>query len=472
MRVLLLFALTALVVVSTGCTHLALERRTIQQASTLSDLQYQQVLDNLAMFACNPEAMPWHVKLGGGTVQIADQGSGGFTADIATALGGEPTRLFPSAGVQRGILNQWDVEPATDAEELELLRLAYLKATDPANPDLDAQIYKTIGELSVRFDILPKRETLIQIFARNSTYERISERQNILTMDLSQLILEQAEIASKLPEAAAAETLAKAAVDARLKQVTEKQKAVKDAQDPKQLAKAGEELKLALKQLENEKGALAEEQNTLAVALGEKGHLEKQANNLTEKVEQLRAEEVGLQETAQLVKQLKAGANLQVYGGSQAVTRVQQPKGFQLQNIREQIEALAGKKEKPADQKSLLLAAILFALDSYVPSAELREATQRNVGLIAQAEDKVRKLEELVEKFNSPWLACGKKDDVPKCACHAGRHCSCTGDCQVWVMPEQLGTLREFTLIVLALAPVEKQELFPSGGAAFSPSLR
>jgi hypothetical protein len=470
MRILLLFALTALVVASTGCTHLALERRTIQQASTLTDLQYQQVLDNLAMFACNPESMPWHIKLGGGTVQIADQGSGGFTADIATALGGEPTRLLPSAGVQRGILNQWDVEPVADAEELELLRLAYLKATDPANPDLDARIYKTIGELSVRFDILPKRDTLNQIFARNSTGERISERQEKLCEDLSQLIVDQVKIVAKLAEAATAETLAKAAVDARLKQVTESQKAVKDAQNPTQLETARQGLEQALKDLD--KDALAIEQNTLALALGEQGRLEKQAAHLTEKLAQLRTEEVGLQETAQLVKQLKAGANLQVYGGSQAVTRVQQPKGFQLQNIREQIEALAGKKEKPADQKSLLLAAILFALDSYVPSAELREATQRNVGLIAQAEDKVRKLEELVEKFNSPWLACGKKDDVPKCACYAGRHCSCTGDCQVWVMPEQLGTLREFTLIVLALAPVEKQELFPSGGAAFSPSLR
>ncbi|MBX9582077.1 MAG: hypothetical protein K2X87_17365 [Gemmataceae bacterium] len=61
---------------------------------------------------------------------------------------------------------------------------------------------------------------------------------------------------------------------------------------------------------------------------------------------------------------------------------------------------------------------------------------------------------------------------MPKCACYVGRHRGCTGECQVWVMPDQLGTLREFTLIVLALAPVEKQELFPSRGAAFSPSLR
>lgn len=38
-------------------------------------------------------------------------------------------------------------------------------------------------------------------------------------------------------------------------------------------------------------------------------------------------------------------------------------------------------------------------------------------------------------------------------------------------MPEQLGKLREFTLVVLALAPVDKQDLFPSG-AAFTPSIR
>ncbi|MEO2088158.1 MAG: hypothetical protein ABGY75_01500, partial [Gemmataceae bacterium] len=93
MRPVLLIAAVAMCC-GLGCTHTALERRTVKQASTLTDLQYQQVLDNMAMFACNPDTMPWHLKLKGGLVQIADQGSGGFAADIAAATGGEVTRLL------------------------------------------------------------------------------------------------------------------------------------------------------------------------------------------------------------------------------------------------------------------------------------------------------------------------------------------------------------------------------------------
>jgi hypothetical protein len=51
---------------SAGCTSVRLGQRTIHQASTLPELQYQQVLDNLAQFAANPSALPWHVKFSPG----------------------------------------------------------------------------------------------------------------------------------------------------------------------------------------------------------------------------------------------------------------------------------------------------------------------------------------------------------------------------------------------------------------------
>jgi hypothetical protein len=43
----------------TGCSTTArLRQRTINQGSTLPELQYQQVLSNLAQFAVNPSALP------------------------------------------------------------------------------------------------------------------------------------------------------------------------------------------------------------------------------------------------------------------------------------------------------------------------------------------------------------------------------------------------------------------------------
>lgn len=51
-------ALIAILVCQSGCTSVRLRQRTIHQGSTLPELQYQQVLNNLAQFATNPAALP------------------------------------------------------------------------------------------------------------------------------------------------------------------------------------------------------------------------------------------------------------------------------------------------------------------------------------------------------------------------------------------------------------------------------
>ena len=53
-------ALLLLGVLSTlsGCTHLALQNHTVRTTDTLADLQFQQVLDNVARFHDNPDTVP------------------------------------------------------------------------------------------------------------------------------------------------------------------------------------------------------------------------------------------------------------------------------------------------------------------------------------------------------------------------------------------------------------------------------
>lgn len=439
--------LVVLLIAITGCTHIALERRTVKQASTLTDLQYKQVLDNLAMFACNSEAMPWHVKLKGGLVQITDQGSSGFGADIAAAVSGDVTRLLPAVSAERGVVGQWELDPTAEPEELDLLRLAYRKATDPTNSEIAAEIDKAIGELSVQFDVLPKPDTLFRIFSANMAAEKIRKRLDELKELIPNLHLELASV-PPAPE----------------KEIEAAKKAVATAREAIINAKTQNEKKEA-------EAALTKAIGELAKAQDQKGASEMRTADLEGKLDQLRREEVGLREMLRLVTApIQLTSTQYATGASPITSRVGSV--IAPQNVLEKLFGSSGKKDTPADQKTLLLTAVSFALDSYVPSPELREATQRNVGLVAQAEDKIRKLEHLVEMFNTPWLKCGKKHDIPKCACYVGQYCDCVGVRHVWVMPEQLGTLREFTLIVLALAPIEKQELFPSRGAAFSPSLR
>lgn len=401
MRNLFRFFLCASLTATVGCTHLALERRTVKQASTLTDLQYQQVLDNLAMFACNPEAMPWHAKLKSGTVQIADQGSGGFSADIAAATGGEVTRLIPATGAERGILNQWDVDPTSEAEELEQLTLAYRKAIDPTNPQINDDIDEVIGELCIRFDILPKLETMQRIFVQKHVRYRIS-------------------------------------------------RAITDSKEIKNCTNN----KMRQEQIEQQIVEL---------------------NDIDCLVEKVLGPELATVSAAEPVvdsQQLKVQTS--VPAGSTWHGAFVPPSPVAMRTDSLLLEGLFGQSGKPrlSSQKEQLLTALQIATDlGYVPPSDLHEATRRNVGLIAQAEDKIKKLQDLVERFNTPWLSCGSKQEMPNCVCYVGRHCGCTGECYVWVMPEQLGKLREFTLVVLALAPVDKQDLFPSG-AAFTPSFR
>ena len=50
--------LIGLLPILSGCTHIALRKDTVRTTNTLADLQFQQVLDNVARFHCNPDTVP------------------------------------------------------------------------------------------------------------------------------------------------------------------------------------------------------------------------------------------------------------------------------------------------------------------------------------------------------------------------------------------------------------------------------
>lgn len=106
-----------------GCTTGRLRQRTINQGSTLPELQYQQVLGNLALFAVNPAALPWHVNLREGTTQITDSATGGALVDL-----GPPAVTEPQVFASRTAVAQWGMSPVIDTTELQLLRIAYRRA--------------------------------------------------------------------------------------------------------------------------------------------------------------------------------------------------------------------------------------------------------------------------------------------------------------------------------------------------------
>ena len=127
----LAFAVAATLAGSTGCMVARLGERTMRQASTLPDLQYQQVLDNLAMFTGNPSALPWHVNFREGTTQVTDSASAGAAVDL-----GPPSNTLPQLFGSRTIVVQWGMTPVIERTELRLLRIAYRRALGlPDMPD-------------------------------------------------------------------------------------------------------------------------------------------------------------------------------------------------------------------------------------------------------------------------------------------------------------------------------------------------
>jgi hypothetical protein len=153
--------LAVLVAGLSGCTTSRLRQRTVNQAATLPELQYQQVLDNLARFATNPSALPWHVNLREGTTQITDGLSGGAAVDL-----GPPTEWLPQLFGSRTVVAQWGVTPVIDPTELRLLRIAYRRAygsPELPDPELMAELTRVIkGQVPLDADLRDETELFFE----------------------------------------------------------------------------------------------------------------------------------------------------------------------------------------------------------------------------------------------------------------------------------------------------------------------
>jgi hypothetical protein len=123
----------ALLSTLSGCTHIALQKDTLRTASTLTDLQYQQVLDNVARFHANPDTVPSFAVVTSGTVSILDTGGAGVSPTYSPTLtfsqqggGALPilSLLFPFT-VSRALTENWSLTPITDADNLRHLRCAF-----------------------------------------------------------------------------------------------------------------------------------------------------------------------------------------------------------------------------------------------------------------------------------------------------------------------------------------------------------
>src|SRR5437588_1945686 len=116
-RACLYFALPVLLA-GTGCTHWQLRANTIRQSTTLSDIYTQQVLDNLAMFVVNPDALPFFAVPNQGTSEVQDTGGVAGLGYLTPHFIGEPLGLTAN----RQMTENWVLDPVRDPAKLALMR--------------------------------------------------------------------------------------------------------------------------------------------------------------------------------------------------------------------------------------------------------------------------------------------------------------------------------------------------------------
>jgi len=118
----------------TGCTTFSLEHHTIAQAGTASELRYREVVDNLAMVAHDPYALPVYTSIFAGTAQVTDTAQIGSTtlwqhvartASAGNQSGFASEALNPQNPLaSRSVLENWTLDPIVVPEKLEAIRCA------------------------------------------------------------------------------------------------------------------------------------------------------------------------------------------------------------------------------------------------------------------------------------------------------------------------------------------------------------
>ena len=154
-------------VVLTGCAHTHLRWNTVKQSQSLTEIYEQQVLDNLAMFATNPHAIPHFALPSTGSSDVTDKGSGsGFKF--------ENFRANASFGADRTIKESWSLSPITDPDRLRRMRCAYQRAvgcTDFACDECCEVRKKFLGKPDKRIPIFGKNGDVALDPATGEPYE-------------------------------------------------------------------------------------------------------------------------------------------------------------------------------------------------------------------------------------------------------------------------------------------------------------
>lgn len=127
------------VVLLPGCATHQLQSSTVATGRTATEILYSMVLDNLAMFVVEPNALPWHIKITQGAITINDS----FTPTLSYVKAAAISRTVQLAGSQSAQVS-WTVVPVVDKTTLVALQGIYQEAAKSASNPTLTTIYAPI----------------------------------------------------------------------------------------------------------------------------------------------------------------------------------------------------------------------------------------------------------------------------------------------------------------------------------------
>jgi hypothetical protein len=138
------YLVCCLLVAACGCTNVQLRKDSVGEAGAVGDIFTQEVLNNLAMFVCDPNSLPFFSYPCQSSASVADVGGASATPSL--------TWLSSTFGLslQRTATDGYTVQPVTDPRKLELMRCAYQQAIQSCVPDAVAT---TCPDCQTRFKV-------------------------------------------------------------------------------------------------------------------------------------------------------------------------------------------------------------------------------------------------------------------------------------------------------------------------------
>ena len=121
----ILVAIGLMPLLTTGCAHFQLENHTLRQASTITDLRYREVLDNIAMSLENPDVLPYFAIVKDGTANVQNNGQSTF------AITWMPASTIEALGLNGShtVAQQWGLDPVKDPQRLKAMQCIFKCAT-------------------------------------------------------------------------------------------------------------------------------------------------------------------------------------------------------------------------------------------------------------------------------------------------------------------------------------------------------